>query len=184
MCWSLWWRRSVENLKSLFGLGTRSRGAESLSQLIPVVPGLLVVSNGCVWKCCVPLNPMVLLIIIPFLNGYFIGNIPYFQTNPNLTLHVPTIIHGVNLHDSVILRVTVPGVPLFYRPRVPTRSPTRVGKNTHQPAPELRVYPRRLRMRSRLHPTSPAPKAALHVQLVQLDVYLLNFDLSIPSGYD
>ena len=25
---------------------------------------------------------MVLLIIIPFLNGYFIGNIPYFQTNP------------------------------------------------------------------------------------------------------
>ena len=80
MCWSLWWRRSVENLKSLFGLGTRSRGAESLSQLIPVVPGLLVVSNGCVWKCCVPLNPMVLLIIIPFLNGYFIGNIPYFQT--------------------------------------------------------------------------------------------------------
>ena len=24
----------------------------------------------------VPLNPMVLLIIIPFLNGYFIGNIP------------------------------------------------------------------------------------------------------------
>ena len=30
---------------------------------------------GCVWKCCVALNPMVLLIIIPFLNGYFIGNI-------------------------------------------------------------------------------------------------------------
>ena len=25
----------------------------------------------------VPLKPMVLLIIIPFLNGYFIGNIPY-----------------------------------------------------------------------------------------------------------
>ena len=37
---------------------------------------------GFVWKCCVPLNPMVLLIIIPFLNGYFIGNIPYFQTHP------------------------------------------------------------------------------------------------------
>ena len=36
-----------------------------------------------VWKCCVSLNPMVLLIIIPFLNGYFIGNIPYFQTNPH-----------------------------------------------------------------------------------------------------
>ena len=39
---------------------------------------------GCVWKCCVPLKPMVLLIIIPFLNGYFIGNIPYFQTNPDI----------------------------------------------------------------------------------------------------
>ena len=26
--------------------------------------------SGCVWKCCIPLNPMVLLIIIPFLNGY------------------------------------------------------------------------------------------------------------------
>ena len=37
---------------------------------------------GCVWKWLVPLNPMVLLIIIPFLNCYFIGNIPYFQTNP------------------------------------------------------------------------------------------------------
>ena len=36
---------------------------------------------GCVWKWLVPLNAMVLLIIIPCLNGYFIGNIPYFQTN-------------------------------------------------------------------------------------------------------
>ena len=31
----------------------------------------------------VPLHPMVLLIIIPFLNGYFIGGIPHFQTYPN-----------------------------------------------------------------------------------------------------
>ena len=31
----------------------------------------------------VRLNPMVLLIIIPFLNGYFIGNIPnIFITKP------------------------------------------------------------------------------------------------------
>ena len=38
---------------------------------------------GCVWKCRVPLNPMVLLIIIPFLNGYFIGNInPTFSDKP------------------------------------------------------------------------------------------------------
>ena len=33
----------------------------------------------------VPLNPMVLLIIIPFLNGYFIGNInPTFSDKPIL----------------------------------------------------------------------------------------------------
>ena len=36
----------------------------------------------------VPLNPMVLLIIIPFLNGYFIGNInPTFSDKPNCFLH-------------------------------------------------------------------------------------------------
>ena len=33
-----------------------------------------------IWVClkmlCTPLYPLVLLIIIPFLNGYFIGNIP------------------------------------------------------------------------------------------------------------
>ena len=28
---------------------------------------------------------MVLLIIIPFLNGYLFGNTPYFQTNPFLS---------------------------------------------------------------------------------------------------
>ena len=39
------------------------------------------------WVCLkmvsTPLYPMVLLMIIPMKNGYFIGNIPYFQTNPN-----------------------------------------------------------------------------------------------------
>ena len=40
-------------------------------------------SNGCVWKCCVALNPMVFMIIIPFLNGYFIENInPTFSDKP------------------------------------------------------------------------------------------------------
>ena len=40
-------------------------------------------SYGCVWKCCVPLNPMVLLIIIPIKNCYFIGNInPTFSDIP------------------------------------------------------------------------------------------------------
>ena len=76
-------------------------------------PSGRVSSNGFVWKCCVPLNPlimvvfhsyvslpegkwvclkmwlvplnpMVLLIIIPMKNGYFIGGILHFQTYPNV----------------------------------------------------------------------------------------------------
>ena len=47
---------------------------------------IFMVGNGLIWVClkmlAKPLNPMVLLIIIPMKNGYFIGNIPYFQTNP------------------------------------------------------------------------------------------------------
>ena len=48
---------------------------------------------------------MVLLIIIPFLNGYFIGGIPYFQTNPSLldpswTLPEP---RGVQVHHAFAL---------------------------------------------------------------------------------
>ena len=44
-------------------------------------------TTGCVWKCCVPRkNPMVLLIIIPMKNGYFIGKIlgiyPTFSDKP------------------------------------------------------------------------------------------------------
>ena len=41
----------------------------------------------------VPLNPMVLLIMIPMKNGYFIGNInPTFSvTNPNPTKNSPEI---------------------------------------------------------------------------------------------
>ena len=60
----------------------------------------------CVWKWLVPLNPMVndhypplkpmvLLIIIPMKNGYFIGNIPYFQTNP--FVKVQGSLHGLAL---------------------------------------------------------------------------------------
>ena len=38
---------------------------------------------GFVWKCCVALNPMVLLIIIPMKNGNFIGKInPTFSDKP------------------------------------------------------------------------------------------------------
>ena len=56
------------------------------------------VSCGCVWKCCVPLNPMVLLIIIPMKNGYFIGNIPYFQTNPCCFMVIWDV-HGWSLRN-------------------------------------------------------------------------------------
>ena len=53
-----------------------------------------------IWVClkmlAKPLNLMVLLIIIPFLNGYFIGNInPTFQTNPHQSSSI-----FINLHQS------------------------------------------------------------------------------------
>ena len=51
-------------------------------------------SHGCVWKCCVPLNPLVFMIIIPFLNGYFIGNTPYFQTNPHC--HIARVLSSLS----------------------------------------------------------------------------------------
>ena len=35
----------------------------------------------------VPLKPMVLLIIIPFLNGYFIGNIPNIFRQTHLAIY-------------------------------------------------------------------------------------------------
>ena len=38
-----------------------------------------------------PIFPMVLLIIIPFLNGYFIGGIPHFQTYPHWSWSNPKI---------------------------------------------------------------------------------------------
>ena len=47
-----------------------------------VLMGINPILMGVLLKMlCKPLNPMVLLIIIPMKNGYFIGNIPYFQTN-------------------------------------------------------------------------------------------------------
>ena len=47
-----------------------------------------------IWVCLkmvsTPLYPMVLLIIIPFLNGYFIGNInPTFSDKPRSSLGIP-----------------------------------------------------------------------------------------------
>ena len=70
--WPRGWSRSKESASVVWAPSLRGSGRRKTWS-----------PNGCVWKCCVPLNPMVLLIIIPFLNGYFIGNIAYFQTNPN-----------------------------------------------------------------------------------------------------
>ena len=47
--------------------------------LLPIFP----LNNLGLSENSVPLHPMVLLIIIPFLNGYFIGNInPTFSDKP------------------------------------------------------------------------------------------------------
>ena len=40
-------------------------------------------SNGFVWKWCVPRKTQWFCWSLSLLNGYFIGNIPYFQTYPN-----------------------------------------------------------------------------------------------------
>jgi len=45
---------------------------------------------------------MVLLIIIPFLNGYFIGNIHYFQTNPSIASDIPK--NDVDIVPQVLCR--------------------------------------------------------------------------------
>ena len=46
-----------------------------------------------------PKNPMVFMVIIPFLNGYFIGGIPHFQTNP--------YVQYMCLTSSMIIKVKV-----------------------------------------------------------------------------
>ena len=47
----------------------------------------------CLKMLCKPLNPMVLLIIIPMKNGYFIGNIPNIFRQTHIEVHLkPTYI--------------------------------------------------------------------------------------------
>ena len=60
--------------------------------------GDIMVTYGFVWKCCVPLHPMVLLIIIPFLNGYNWRYTPFSD--------IPILWYGdimVIYYDMVIL---------------------------------------------------------------------------------
>ena len=53
----------------------------------------IIIPSGCVWKCCVPLNPMVLLIIIPFWKmAISLGRLSqHVQTNPWLSHHSPGV---------------------------------------------------------------------------------------------
>ena len=62
------------------------------------IPPIIITSHMGVSENSVPLNPMVLLIIIPMRNGYFIGNIPYFQTNPHIAL---IFLHGGSSFSSL-----------------------------------------------------------------------------------
>ena len=54
----------------------------------------------------VSLNPMVFMIIIPMQNGYFIGNIPHFQTNPYVfnmfSICFPYVFHMFSMIFSMI----------------------------------------------------------------------------------
>ena len=46
----------------------------------------------------VPLNPMVLLIIIPFLNGYFIGNIPnIFRQTHMIVISITSVSNTITM---------------------------------------------------------------------------------------
>jgi hypothetical protein len=58
----------------------------------------------------VPLNPMVLLIIIPIFNGYLFGNIPYFQTNPNSFCSSE---FGIYINDHTVINPWIFGDPNF-----------------------------------------------------------------------
>ena len=60
----------------------------------------------------VPLNPMVLLIIIPFLNGYLIGNIPNIFRQTYMENDDPPVRDPGTPYESTLAPVT-PVVRLF-----------------------------------------------------------------------
>ena len=98
--------------------------------------GLYVSNMGIIWDSLlgdlgvsensVPLNPMVLLIIIPFLNGYFIGNInPTFSDKPILEVEF----HG-DVSGSSEMKKSEVQVPLMWQKVKRKRSKTGVQKST------------------------------------------------------
>ena len=62
------------------GFTTTSHGYGSKPQQLHVK----LPKRVCLKMVSTPLHPMVLLIIISFLNGYFVGGIPHFQTYPKI----------------------------------------------------------------------------------------------------
>ena len=67
-----------------------------LVQMFPPVGQKMGLSENVVY----PIFPMVLLIIIPFLNGYFIGNInPTFSDTPiYIYIYKNLVTIGINYH--------------------------------------------------------------------------------------
>ena len=111
-CWYLWgesrqcWEMTGTEIQPLVG---RQEDPEAVAAKCPHHLILQIWINTWVikWVCLkmvsTPLYPMVLLIIIPFLNGYFIGNIPNifkqtqmspFFTSPNHYIGINGLLDG------------------------------------------------------------------------------------------
>ena len=88
-----WWIRPPHSSHGQEGLEAGKGGATAAwADGIFRVTRSVTVWYGFVWKCCVPLNPMVLLIIIPMKNGYFIGKInPTFSDKPIFSVANTTV---------------------------------------------------------------------------------------------
>ena len=67
----------------------------------------------------VPLNPMVFMIIIPFLNGYFIGNIPniFRQTYINLLYDLKIKPQNYSKSGGMNVSVRKGDAPEFFFPK-------------------------------------------------------------------
>ena len=68
---------------------------------------------GFVWKCCVPLNPMVLLIIIPTIHGYFIGGLDSIFRSIPILAHAFTDFHSATTPNLQVHAVVCDHVGLL-----------------------------------------------------------------------
>ena len=74
----------------------------------------------CIWVCLKIVYPYThwLVIMIPIINGYFIGGIPHFQTNPNVFHECWMSIESYTLlplKNSTHAVASLPGSPVFPR---------------------------------------------------------------------